>query len=109
MVLDAQFLDFEEVDVKELTDEMYLRVKKKLLIRRCVQKYCKKECLLLDLFSDGFEGLQKERKLICLMENVEEQKALSKKLLQIARYHKHITEWAELVEESSEARPKAAM
>ena len=112
MVLDARILDFEDADLQGLTDAVYLRVKKKLLIRQCIQKYCKEECLLLDLFSDGFvseEGMQKERKLICLVENVEEQKALSNKLLQIARSHKHITEWAGLVEESSEGRTKASM
>ena len=84
--LDAGLLDIDHEDVKSIPDSEFLRVKKKLLIKQCIQKYCVEDSKLVDLFSDGYVselGLELKKEVIGLVESIEDQRKLETRLLDL--------------------------
>ena len=87
-VLDVGHLDIDNEEVKTLSDIEFLRIKKNLLVKQCIQKYCTEDYKLVDLFSDGYVaeiglGLQKE--VISLVEKIEDQRKLATRLLDFGK------------------------
>ena len=74
-ILDIGLLDTDNQDVKTILDIEFLRIKKNLLIKQCIQKYCKEDFGLVDLFSNGYVtelGLAMNKEVICLVETIED-------------------------------------
>ncbi|MCO5566644.1 hypothetical protein L7F22_020321 [Adiantum nelumboides] len=85
--------------VANMSNMEFLNLKKKLLIQQCVQRYCVEDQRLLDIFNRGLIsqiGLEKRRKMICLVENVDEQKKLAASLIHFAESNEDIQKWAGL-------------
>ncbi|MCO5596623.1 hypothetical protein L7F22_050690 [Adiantum nelumboides] len=85
--------------VANMSNMEFLNLKKKLLIQQCVQRYCVEDQRLLDIFNGGLIsqiGLEKRRKMICLVENVDERKKLAASLIHFAESNEDIQKWAGL-------------
>ncbi|MCO5587812.1 hypothetical protein L7F22_041764 [Adiantum nelumboides] len=85
--------------VANMSNMEFLNLKKKLLIQQCVQRYCVENQRLLDIFNGGLIsqiGLEKRRKMICLVETVDEQKKLAASLTHFAESNEDIQKWAGL-------------
>ena len=88
MILDTRLLDIDNEEVKTLSHIEFLRIKKNVLVKQCIQKYCTEDHKLVDLFSNGYVakiglGLQKE--VISLVEKIEDQRKLATRLLDFAK------------------------
>ena len=88
MILDIGLLDIDNEDVKTIPDVEFLRTKKNLLIKQCIQKYCKEDFGLVDLFSNGYVtelGLAMNKEVICLVETIEDQRNMGTRLLDFTK------------------------
>ena len=88
-----------------MSDLQYLEAKKRALVKHYIHTYCAGDCKLIDIFGDGSlvaqEGLHQKKEVLCLVGNVEEQKNLATRLLDFAKAHADIEEWAGLQIEQS--------
>ena len=107
--MDAGKLDLDDQSVQNVLDIDYLRVKKRLIIRHCIKKYCKEDCIFVYLFSDGLISeiaLDLQKEVICLVESLEDQRKLSTKLLTFAKSNNCIRQWENLSDEDYKKRIK---
>ena len=92
-----------------MSNLQYLEAKKSSLVRHYIHAFCTKGFKIVDLFGDGSlvaqEGLQQKKEVVCLAENVEEQKNLATRLLDFVKAHADIEEWAGLQTQQSTLQP----
>lgn len=102
MPIDCSLL---QVADEGMPDLQYLEAKKRVFVKHYVHTYCFEGRKVVDLFGDGSlvaqEGLQQKKEVICLVESVEEQKTLATRLLEYAKAHSDIEEWAGLQTQQS--------
>ena len=87
-LLDTRIFVIYVETIQVISDIEFLRVKKNLLIKQCVQKYCIEDCKLVDIFSNGYVaelGLALEKEVICLVESIEDQRKLETRLITFAK------------------------
>ena len=88
MILDTGLLDIDNEEVKTIPDVEFLRIKKNLLIKQCIQKYCKQNCKLVDLFNNGYVielGLAINKEVIWLVETIKHQIKIGTRLLDFTK------------------------
>lgn len=106
MPIDCSLL---QVANEGMSDLQYLEAKKRALVRHYIHTFCTEGFKIVDLFGDGSlvaqEGLHQKKEVLCLVENVEEQKNLATKLLDFVKAHADIEEWAGLQIEQSSSQP----
>lgn len=98
-ILDTGLLNIDIHSVETVSDIKYLIIKKKLLIKQSIQKYCIEDCRLVDIFSNGFIskiGLEQKKEVMCLVESIEDQRKLGTRLLDFAKSQNEIREWTGL-------------
>ena len=99
ITLDSGLLDMNAKVVQVVSDIEFLRIKKNLLIKQRIQKYCKEDFGLVDLFSNGYVielGLAMNKEVICLVETIEDREVIHSELLQHAKSNAEIREWAKI-------------
>ena len=102
MSIDCSLL---QVADEGMSISQHLEAKKRVLVKQHIHAYCFEDRKLVDLFGDGLlvaeEGLHQKKEVICLVESVEEQKALATRLLDFAKAHTDIEIWAGLQAQQS--------
>ncbi|KAI5064362.1 hypothetical protein GOP47_0021032 [Adiantum capillus-veneris] len=99
IILDAGHLDLDFGSVSQLSDVEFLQLKKESTIKQCIQKYCKEDLKIIDMFSDGYItelGLKQKREVLCLVGNIEDQRKLKTRLLSFSNQHDGVKTWAKL-------------
>ena len=98
ITLDSGLLDIDVEAIQAILDIEFLRIKKNLLIKQCIQKYCKEDFGLVDLFSNGYVtelGLAMNKEVICLVETIEDQRNMGTRLLDFTKRDRAILDATE--------------
>ncbi|MCO5572732.1 hypothetical protein L7F22_026491 [Adiantum nelumboides] len=94
-ILDAGLLDINF----QTADKDFLRLKKKILVKQFIKKYCTEGSKLVELLSDGYIteiGLEEKKEVVAIVENIEDQKNLESQILEFVALHDDIKQWARL-------------
>ena len=91
-------LDF--ASVSKMSEIEFLTLKKKILVNQCIQKYCKEDCKVVEIFSNGYIselGLQQKQEVLNLVESIEDQQKLAARLMSFAKCDEEICNWARIL------------
>ena len=99
IVLDTGMLGLDFASVIKMSEIEFLTLKKKILVNQCIQKYCKEDCKVVEIFSDGYIselGLQQKQEVLNLVESIEDQQKLAARLMSFAKCDEEICSWARI-------------